>query len=83
MTPQQFQKLFEARLSGIKRYAKQDLPRHIGKLGVDHYQENFMLGATWIKNYCPGHLAKEFDRIKAPLRDMGLCFHRAKNYLTQ
>lgn len=44
MTPAQFQKLFEARLSDIKRYAKQDLPRHIGKLAVDHFHENFMLG---------------------------------------
>ena len=44
MTPAEFQKLFESRLNELKRYAKEDLPRHIGKLAVDHYHENFMAG---------------------------------------
>ena len=44
MTPAQFQKLFEKHLKDIQTYAKRDLPRHIGKLAVDHYHENFMRG---------------------------------------
>lgn len=44
MTPAQFQKRFEEKLNEIKRYARQDLPRHIGKLAVDHFHENFILG---------------------------------------
>jgi len=44
MTPAQFQKLFEARLSKIKQYANEVLPRHIAKIAVDHYQQNFIKG---------------------------------------
>jgi phage gpG-like protein len=44
MTPAAFQKLFEKKIGDIKRYARQDLPRHIGKLAVDHFRENFMQG---------------------------------------
>lgn len=44
MSPEQFQRLFEKRLNDIKAYAKNDLPRHIGKLAVDHYHQNFMRG---------------------------------------
>lgn len=44
MTPEQFQKLFAQKLNDIKRYALSDLPRHIGKIAVDHYHENFMKG---------------------------------------
>lgn len=44
MTPAEFQKRFAERLNEIKRYSQKDLPRIIGKLAVDHYHENFMLG---------------------------------------
>jgi len=44
MTPAEFQKRFAARLGEIQRYAAKDLPRIIGKLAVDHFHENFMLG---------------------------------------
>lgn len=44
MKPDEFQKLFAARLTEIRRYMQEDLPRHIGKIAVDHYQDNFLLG---------------------------------------
>ncbi len=44
MTPEQFQKLFAAKLNEMKRYVEEDLPRHIGKLAVDHFQDNFLQG---------------------------------------
>lgn len=42
MTPGQFQKLYEKKLTEIKRYASDQLPRHIGKIAVDHFRENFI-----------------------------------------
>jgi phage gpG-like protein len=44
MTPAQFQKLFESKLTKMKQYVNEDFPRHIGKIAVDHFQQNFIKG---------------------------------------
>lgn len=44
MTPAAFQKLFEKKLNDIKYYNRETFPRIIGKIAVDHFQENFRLG---------------------------------------
>lgn len=44
MTPAQFQRLFEQRLAKIKQYGMEVLPRRIGKIAVEHYQQNFLKG---------------------------------------
>jgi phage gpG-like protein len=44
MTPAEFQKLFESRLKDLKKYASQDLPRHMGKIAVDAFRDNFHQG---------------------------------------
>lgn len=62
MTPDQFQKLFAAKLTEIKRYAQEDLPRHIGKIAVDHYQGNFLLGGFMDEELTPWKPSKRIGR---------------------
>lgn len=72
MTPAQFQQLFERKLKDIARYARQDLPRHIGKIAVDHYRDNFELG---------GYMDESLKPWK-PARRMGQTDNAAGGYGT-
>lgn len=65
MTPAQFQKLFEQKLNEIKRYAREDLPRHIGKISVDHFHENFQRGGYVDDKLQPWKQPKRFGADKS------------------
>lgn len=71
MTPAQFQKLFETRLKEIQRYARQDLPRHIGKIAVDHFHENFMLGGYVDDKLQPWRASKRIGQDKSAASGYG------------
>lgn len=53
MNPAQFQKLFEQKINQVKDYARNTLPRHIGKIAVDHFHENFQKGGFIDENLEP------------------------------
>jgi len=71
MTPAQCQKLFVKKLSEIKRYAREDLPRHIGKIAVDHYHENFMLSGYVDDKLQPWKPAKRIGKDKSAASGYG------------
>lgn len=71
MTPAQFQSLFEKKLAEIKRYARQDLPRHIGKIAVDHFHENFMLGGYVDDKLQPWKPSKRIGKDKSAASGYG------------
>ncbi|MFH1121782.1 MAG: phage virion morphogenesis protein [Bacteroidota bacterium] len=71
MTPAQFQKLFEARLNKIKQYANEVLPRHIGKIAVDHYQQNFIKGGYVDDVLRPWRPSKRFGQDKSAASGYG------------
>ncbi len=62
MTPAQFQKLFESKLKELNRYAKEDLPRHVGKIAVDHYHDNFLQGGYVDEKLTPWVPSKRIGR---------------------
>lgn len=62
MTPAQFQKLFEQKLAKIKQYAVEVLPRHIGKMAVDHYQQGFIQGGFTDDSLAPWIPSKRIGR---------------------
>mgnify|MGYP001078220704 CR=1 FL=1 len=56
MTPEEFQKRLKAKERELKKFINDDLPRHLGKLAVDHFKDNFRKGGfvnngliTWDK----------------------------------
>lgn len=56
MTPEEFKSRLKANESELKRFINELLPRHIGKLAVDHFKDNFRKGGfvnnglkTWDK----------------------------------
>jgi phage gpG-like protein len=56
MTPEEFQKRLKAKERELKKFINDDLPRHLGKLAVDHFKDNFRKGGfvnnglkTWKK----------------------------------
>jgi phage gpG-like protein len=71
MTPAQFQKLFESKLNELKRYAREDLPRHVGKLAVDHFHENFMLGGFVDDKLEPWRPSKRIGQDKSAASGYG------------
>lgn len=71
MTPEAFQKLFERKLTEIKRYAREDLPRHIGKIAVDHFHENFQLGGYVDDTLKPWKPAQRIGRDKTAAAGYG------------
>jgi len=71
MTPAQFQKLFEKKLSEIKRYAQKDLPRHIGKIAVDHFHDNFMEGGYMDDKLKPWKPSKRIGTDKSAAAGYG------------
>lgn len=44
MTPEEFKSRLKAKESELKRFINELLPRHIGKLAVDHFKDNFRKG---------------------------------------
>ena len=64
MTPAQFQKVWEQKINQIKSYARNTLPRHIGKIAVDHYHENFQKGGFVDENLEPWIPSKRIGKGK-------------------
>lgn len=44
MTPEEFKSRLKAKESELKRFINELLPRHIGKIAVDHFKDNFRKG---------------------------------------
>ena len=44
MTPEEFQKRLKAKERELKKFIDDDLPRHLGKLAVGHFKDNFRKG---------------------------------------
>lgn len=78
MTPAEFQRLFEQRLGAIKQYARQELPRRIGKMAVDHYHENFMQGGYVDESLQPWQPAKRIGRTTDASGGYGTLLSRRK-----
>jgi len=64
MTPAQFQTLFATKLREFQRYADTELPRHIGKIAVDHYRDNFHLSGFMDEQLEPWKQSKRIGQSK-------------------